>query len=224
MEVEKIKEIELVLDNLSSCRLDDCDDIIEKLLYSICDSLNISLSANPTTSLFSDRTSVRQKEFIAACLLRALSRKSDIFWGMQKSALRNKVFSLFDQVLTKIYKKFNINLEDKNEEKSSKLQDLEGALLNNFSNLSSISSLEDCQEIKSMFMRLLFGNCGNSFLMGQFTNGSLLDKQRLTNLFGLLDNYLNGSSVDTVIDFHKKIQKEYQVYIREIEQTSSNLT
>ena len=225
MEIEKIRAIELVLDNLSSCRLDDCDDIIEKLLYSICDSLNISLSANPTTSLFSDRTSARQKEFIAACLLRALSRKSDIFWGKQKSALRNKVFSLFDQVLIDIYKKFDINLEDKNEEKSSKLQDLERILLNDFSNLSSaVSSLEDCQTIKSTFMRLLFGNYGNSFLMGQFTNVSLLDKQRLTNLFELLDNYLNGLSVDTVIDFHKKIQKEYQLYIQEIEQTSSNLT
>lgn len=125
MEVEKIRVIEFVLDELSNCEPDKCDEITEKLLYSMCDLLNISSSGNPANSLFNDRTSVRQKEFIAACLLRALSRKPDIFWGKQKAALRNKVFLLFDQVLADIYKKNKVSIEDKNEVKSSKLQDLE---------------------------------------------------------------------------------------------------
>ena len=225
MEVEKIRSIELALDELSNCKSDDCDEITNRLLHLICDSLNISSSVNPTISLFSDRTSSRQKEFISACLLRALSRKPDILWGKQKAPLRNKVFALFDQVLAEIYNKLNISIEDKNEKKSSILQDLEHNLLSEFSNLSStISSLEDCPKIKPIFMRLLFGNHANNFLVKQFTDDSLIDKQKITDLFSLLDNYLNSTFVDAVIEFHDRIQKDYQLYIEKVEQNSSYLT
>lgn len=225
METAKIRGIEDILDKLSNCQSDVCDNLIDDLLSAICDALKISLSANPTSSLFSDRTNLRQKEFISACLLRTLSRKPDIFWDLSKASLRNKVCALFDQSLSEIYTSLDINSKDDNNEKLQKLQDIERDLLNGFHALnSSISSIEECLTIKSKFMRLLYAEKSNYFVVSQFTDGALIERDRVLSLFQLLEDYMDSSSVESVVQSYRNIQKEYSCYIQEIDANSSNLT
>jgi hypothetical protein len=183
MKLEKIYEVEQVLDELTNSEKENFEELTNKLLKAICVSVNISLSANLVNLLFNRRISSKQKKFIAACMLRALGRKQEIFWGNQQSNFRIKVFSLFDEVLLDIYPKIGLDVGSKNDEKFSKLQDLEGDLIKNSLNLSkSINNLEDCQQIKAKFMQLIFGNSINIFLIGSFVEEFLIDKQKITSL------------------------------------------
>ena len=224
MKLEKISEIEQILDELAISEEGNFTDITDRLLRAICSFLNISLIMNPVNSLFNDRISSKQKNFIAACMLRALCRKQEIFWSTQQVNFRIKVFSLFDELLLNIYKKIGIHADSKNHEKSSKLQDIEGELIKSFSNLSqSINNLEDCQKVKAKFMPLLFGEFANTFLVSNFVDESIRDKQRITSIFRLLEGYTQAVSVDIAIEFHEKIKREYEIFISDIEEQPSQL-
>ena len=224
MEVGKIRNIEVILNRLNNCQAENVDKIVDELLLAICDSLNISLSANPITSLLNDRTSLRQKEFISACLLRAISKKPDIFWGNKRASLRNKICQLFDNSLADIYTSLNINTRDGNDEKLSKLQELDKNFLDDFSKLcKSITDINSCKLVKPKFMNSLFGKPGNYFLASQFIDKSLIDKDIINNLFRILEDYLNVSAVELVVENHRKIVAYYTSYIEESIDKSSNL-
>lgn len=115
MKIEKIFEIEEMLNELANSEKEDFEDIVNKFLRSICLSLNFSLSSNFITSLFNERNSLKQNKFIAACILRALCRRQEILWGTQQISFRNKAFQLFDETLTDIYKKLGISINQTND-------------------------------------------------------------------------------------------------------------
>lgn len=224
MKIEKIFEIEEMLNELANSEKEDFEDIVNKFLRSICLSLNFSLSSNFITSLFNERNSLKQNKFIAACILRALCRRQEILWGTQQISFRNKAFQLFDETLTDIYKKLGISINQTNDEKASKLQDLEGELIEKFSMLSkSLNTLEDCRQIKSKFMQLLFAVPANFFILSQFLDLNLIDKQRINSIFQLLEEYIEALSLDLAIELHKQIKEKYQAFIREIAKEPSKL-
>ena len=224
MELQIILKIEQILDELSKSKEEDFDILIDKLLKAICENLHISLSESPTSSLFGSKTNPTQKKFIAACLLRALCRKPDIFSGIQRLQFRGKVCSLFDETLPEIYKNNSINTKTSYDTKLSKLQELEVKLINNFSCLSeSINSLQNCKGINLKFMQLLFQDTANSFLVSNFVDKSILNREKISLLLRLLEDYIEATSVNEAIEAHIKIKTEYEDFLLSIQRTSSQL-
>ncbi|MEM8642585.1 MAG: ATP-binding protein [Cyanobacteria bacterium P01_G01_bin.54] len=224
MKVETLKKIEGVLDELRSCDSDDCDDVMDELLLSICEVLNLSPIPSPSSSLFGKRRNSREKDFVSACFLRALSRNPDVFWGPKKVRIRERICSLFDHSLIEIYKDLNISSNDKFDEKLSKLQDLERGLLDDFLGLhSSVKSIEDCRMIKSKFMPLFFGNRRNHFIVSRFSGNVPIRKDDFKSLFQVLEDYLSSSTVESVAESYKAVKGSYKSYIKEIKEKSSKL-
>jgi hypothetical protein len=224
MESQTISKIEQILNELTTAREEELDTIIEKLLKAICEHLNISLSEKPMTSLFGTKTNLTQKKFIAACMLIALCRKPDIFGGIQRLKYREKVCNLFDEALPEICKNYSINLKTPYDVKLSTLQEIEHKFINSFSSLSeSINTLQRCKGLNSKFMQLLFQDAANTFLASNFIDDSILNKEKISSLFRLLENYLEAPSVNLAIDAHAKINKEYATFLNGIEKSSSQL-
>lgn len=150
MDFTKIKRIEENLNRLEDCSVDELKVLTDELLASICETLNISQSSNLISALFNERTSTNQKKLIAVSMLRALCRNQSVVWNHNSVTLRNKTFDLFDEILVDIYKQFQIDIKSDKEEKTSKLQEIEGNLNRKFFNLEqSICDLKDLDKFKS---------------------------------------------------------------------------
>lgn len=184
-------------------------------IIQIADLSNSSFSPQ---ILFNPTNTPKQKQFIAACLLRLLCKNEKAIW--EDMDFRQKTFILFDEQLSDIYLSLRIGDKTENHEKLSCLKDIEQKTIGEFNSIIlGISSLKIAVESQNKIMRAL-KRPANKFVLNNFVDSHLLFEERLNELFDSLRSYEEASGVSRMEVFNT-VNDTFSVYIRDVEKCSS---
>ncbi len=216
-----IREIDILLTEIAEVDGRDIKNKRNEYTQKIIQIQNLSNSNFSPEILFNPTNTPQQKQFIAACFLRLICHNEKAIW--EDVVFRNKVFSLFDEQLSKIYPSLDIGEKTENHEKLSCLKGLEHKMLNEFkiiaSDLTSLKLAVDCQ---SKIMKALKKPI-NRFFLHNFIDTSLISEERLKELFDNLKFYEETSGVSRMKVFHN-VDNIFSKYIQEVEQCSSEFS
>lgn len=180
---------------------------LSKFFQRVCNAVNLSYdeqeNADPRDGcdlLFRRKYSQAKKDFISVCLLRLLCRNEEAIWEHEE--FRKKTFSLFDEQINLIYAQFNITQNDQNHKKLERLLGTEEAVLTNFRNFTdSMVSLDTILGIRQKFMNTLNSNLNMLFLKQFVTPSSLINSDRINQIFDTASSYQESPMEDRVSAF-----------------------
>lgn len=182
---------------------------------------NLSSSNFSSQVLFSPTNTLKQKQFIAACLLRLLCHNEKAIW--EDTDFRIKTFSFFDEQLSDIYPSLRIGERTKNHEKLSYLKDLEQNILSEFKSIASgFTSLKAATDLRKRIMKAL-RKPANKILIQSFIDTSLISEERLKELFDSLKSYEEASGVARMETFHT-VDATFSKYVRDVKQCASEFS
>ncbi len=191
---------------------------IHKLFKCICDHLSLC-SQKPQSILFNLDNSASIKKYVAASMLRIFDTCSDYLWDEQE--LRLKVIKLLDDVYSKrVYKILKIDQAKPNHEKLPFFQSMSSDALKAIEKIhSSINSLETALKIRKPYMQCLKNPCSSIFTESQIYNSALLSDERLSEFFGVFEQYTKADRMQKLATY----QKLSEIHASYLELSNANI-
>ena len=229
MDSRDIHMIEQSLDELENIDETQLSESLLKFFKRVCNAVGLTYDAQNVRDpreacdvLFHKKNSLRQKNFIAVCLLRLLCRNNHAIWDNKD--FRADTFRLFDNQICSIYSYFNITDHDQNHEKLQKLSDTEDMVLENFGKITaSVVDLGAVVGIRQRFMKTLNSGLSKLFL-DQFVTPSLPNyTERINQIFQRAKEY-NDSAFEDRIAAYQNIEIDSDQILRDASKYSSIFT
>ena len=194
---------------------------LSKFFNRICNALNFPYDAlndcdarDTCNVLFRRKNNLRERNFIAVCLLRLLCRNDAAIWDNKD--FRTSAFRLFDRQICSIYGYFEITENDQNHEKLQKLAAAESSVLTSFDNITnSIVDLRSADDIRQNFMRTLNSDLNRLFLNEFVTSTTLINNSSIGKIFKTLEAYNQASSMEERFVSFPKVEQEFNSFLNE---------
>ena len=209
--------IEKIDQSLEALENDADDRKLQDFLNSVCGAVDLP---HNTEDLFELSNDPSQKRFIAVCLLRLLHRSLDAIWEWENQE-RPRIVGLFDDQISAIYHRFNIERNDQNHDKLNKLRSAEKDVLSTFRQITdSIVNLDisTSPQLRQRFMRTCNRELNKLFLEQFVYPPSIASSERLNLIFRTVREYnesLMENRLESYIESYKNIESAFNTYLCE---------